>query len=58
LYGCGLRVSELIDLKISNINFKEQYIKVHGKGNKTRFVPLADYTAELLKAISKRYVQR
>ncbi|HCA09123.1 MULTISPECIES: site-specific tyrosine recombinase XerD [Chryseobacterium] len=49
LYGCGLRVSELIDLKISNINFKEQYIKVNGKGNKTRFVPLADYTAELLE---------
>ncbi|EJL71125.1 site-specific tyrosine recombinase XerD [Chryseobacterium populi] len=48
LYGCGLRVSELIDLKISNINFKENYIKIHGKGNKTRFVPLADYTAELL----------
>ncbi|AKK72310.1 integrase [Chryseobacterium sp. P1-3] len=53
LYGCGLRVSELIDLKISNINFKEQYIKVHGKGNKTRFVPLADYTAELLDSYIK-----
>lgn len=50
LYGCGLRVSELIDLKISNINFHENYIKVNGKGNKTRFVPLADYTAELLKS--------
>ncbi|MEN4762579.1 MULTISPECIES: site-specific tyrosine recombinase XerD [unclassified Chryseobacterium] len=49
LYGCGLRVSELIDLKISNINFNENYIKVNGKGNKTRFVPLADYTAELLR---------
>lgn len=49
LYGCGLRVSELIDLKISNINFQENYIKVNGKGNKIRFVPLADYTAELLK---------
>lgn len=49
LYGCGLRVSELIDLKISNINFIENYIKVNGKGNKTRFVPLADYTADLLK---------
>jgi integrase/recombinase XerD len=49
LYGCGLRVSELIELKISNINIKEQYIKVNGKGNKTRFVPLAEYTAELLK---------
>lgn len=53
LYGCGLRVSELIDLKISNINFKEQYIKVQGKGNKTRFVPLADYTAELLESYIK-----
>jgi len=53
LYGCGLRVSELIDLKISNINFKEQYIKVHGKGNKTRFVPLADYTADLLDSYIK-----
>ncbi|REC56140.1 site-specific tyrosine recombinase XerD [Chryseobacterium piscium] len=49
LYGCGLRVSELIDVKISNINFKENYIKVVGKGNKTRFVPLAQYTAKLLK---------
>ncbi|UFH30269.1 site-specific tyrosine recombinase XerD [Chryseobacterium sp. C-71] len=49
LYGCGIRVSELIDIKISNINFKENYIKVVGKGNKTRFVPLANYTADLLQ---------
>lgn len=49
LYGCGLRVSELIDLKISNINFKEKYLKVEGKGDKTRFVPMADYTAKLIK---------
>lgn len=48
LYGCGLRVSELIEIKISNINFKENYIAVHGKGDKMRFVPLAAYTAELL----------
>ncbi|SMP02131.1 site-specific tyrosine recombinase/integron integrase [Chryseobacterium profundimaris] len=48
LYGCGLRVSELIELKISNINFQENYIKVLGKGKKIRFVPLADYTATLL----------
>ncbi|MBK7175554.1 MAG: site-specific tyrosine recombinase XerD [Bacteroidales bacterium] len=40
LYGCGLRVSELIDLKISQINFKEEYIKVMGKGNKERLVPI------------------
>lgn len=49
LYGCGLRVSELIELKISNINFNEKFIKVAGKGDKTRLVPLADYTSELLK---------
>lgn len=48
LYGCGLRVSELIDLKISNINFKESYLKVDGKGDKTRFVPIADHTSNLI----------
>ena len=49
LYRCGLRVSELIDLKISNINFKELYLKVEGKGDKTRYVPLAKFTAKLIK---------
>ena len=49
LYGCGLRVSELIDLKISNINFKELYLKVEGKGDKIRYVPLAKFTAKLIK---------
>ena len=49
LYGCGLRVSELIDLKISNINFKESYLKGEGKGDKSRFVPLAAYTSKLIK---------
>ena len=49
LYGCGLRVSELIDLKISNINFKEAYLKVEGKGDKSRFVPLAKFTSDLVK---------
>lgn len=49
LYGCGLRVSELIDIKISNINFRENYLKIDGKGDKTRFVPIADYTARLIR---------
>ncbi|WDF47247.1 site-specific tyrosine recombinase XerD [Chryseobacterium sp. KACC 21268] len=48
LYGCGLRVSELVDLKISNINFKENFIIVQGKGEKTRLVPLAKSTAECI----------
>ena len=49
LYGCGLRVSELIDIKISNINYKENYLKVDGKGDESRFVPLADYTTRLIR---------
>ena len=49
LYGCGLRVSELIEVKISNINFKEGYMKVEGKGRKIRFIPLADYTSKLIQ---------
>ena len=49
LYGCGLRVSELTELQISNINFKENYLKIQGKGDRVRFVPLADYTADFIK---------
>lgn len=49
LYACGLRVSELINLKISNINFKENFIAVEGKGGKTRLVPLAEVTAKYIR---------
>ncbi|SNY99416.1 site-specific tyrosine recombinase XerD [Flagellimonas pacifica] len=41
LYGCGLRVSELINLKLSDLYFEEDFIKVTGKGNKQRFVPIS-----------------
>jgi len=40
MYGCGLRVSELVSLKISDLFFKDGYIKVTGKGNKERLVPV------------------
>ncbi len=40
LYGCGLRVSELINLKLSNLFFKDEFIKVVGKGDKERLVPI------------------
>lgn len=40
LYGCGLRVSELISLKLSDLFFDEGFIKVTGKGDKQRFVPI------------------
>ncbi|MBT3206858.1 MAG: site-specific tyrosine recombinase XerD [Bacteroidetes bacterium] len=42
LYSCGLRVSELTNLKISNLFFKQSYIKVTGKGKKERFVPIGE----------------
>ena len=41
LYSCGLRVSELINLQLSNINFNENYIKITGKGNKQRLSPIS-----------------
>ncbi|MGC1473320.1 MAG: site-specific tyrosine recombinase/integron integrase [Psychroserpens sp.] len=44
LYSCGLRVSELINLKISDLFFDEGFIKVTGKGDKQRFVPIEQYT--------------
>jgi len=48
LYGCGLRVSELIDLKISDLFFQEGFIKVTGKGDKQRFVPISEYTIKFI----------
>lgn len=41
LYSCGLRVSELVGLRISNINFRKNYLRVEGKGNKERLIPLS-----------------
>lgn len=48
LYSCGLRVSELIHLKISDLYFDESFIKVTGKGNKQRLVPISE--------INKKYI--
>lgn len=45
MYSCGLRVSELITLKISDLFFDEGFIKVTGKGNKERFIPI-HYSAQ------------
>ena len=41
MYGCGLRVSEVISLKISNIYVKDEFIRVFGKGNKERLIPIS-----------------
>ena len=48
LYGCGLRVTELIGLKISDLFFEEDFIKVTGKGDKQRFVPISP--------VNKKYI--
>ncbi|MDX1753527.1 MAG: site-specific tyrosine recombinase XerD [Salinimicrobium sediminis] len=48
LYGCGLRVSELIDLRLSDLFFAEGFIKVTGKGSKSRFVPIAEATQKYI----------
>lgn len=42
LYGCGLRVSELCNLQISNVYTSESFVRVIGKGNKERLIPLGD----------------
>ncbi|WP_299885700.1 site-specific tyrosine recombinase XerD [uncultured Lacinutrix sp.] len=48
LYGCGLRVSELTNLKISDLFFDEGFIKVTGKGDKQRFVPIIPATQKFI----------
>ena len=56
LYGCGLRVSELVNLKLSNLFFEEGFIKITGKGNKQRFVPIANSTQKAINTY--RYEKR
>jgi integrase/recombinase XerD len=49
LYACGLRVSELVELKYSTIYFDEGFVRVIGKGNKERLVPIGPRTLERIK---------
>ena len=49
LYGCGLRVSELVELKISDLFFDEGFIKITGKGNKQRLVPIGNLTQKFIE---------
>ena len=53
LYGTGIRVSELINLKLSNIFFKENIMKITGKGNKERFVPIGNIASNEIKKYLK-----
>lgn len=49
LYGCGLRVSELTELKLSNLHLEIEFIKVTGKGSKERLVPIGGSAARALR---------
>ncbi len=53
LYGCGLRVSELTALKISDLYFNESFIKVSGKGDKERLVPIGPTTVKFITIYRK-----
>lgn len=48
LYSCGLRVSELTNLKLSDLYFDEGFINIIGKGDKQRFVPINEYTQKYI----------
>ncbi len=49
LYSCGLRVTELVTLKISNLYLEDDFIRILGKGNKERLVPIGGQASKLLK---------
>ncbi len=53
LYGCGLRVSELVNLKLSDLFFEEGFIRVTGKGDKQRFVPIGPITQKYINIYVK-----
>lgn len=53
LYACGLRVSELVSLKLSDLYFEEGFISVQGKGNKQRFVPISEHTQKYITIYTK-----
>jgi integrase/recombinase XerD len=53
LYSSGLRVSELVSLKLENVNFEAGFIKVTGKGSKERVVPISERTLKKLKEYIK-----
>lgn len=49
LYGCGLRVSEAVNLRISCLFMKEGFVRIIGKGNKERLVPIGDMAVEAVE---------
>lgn len=58
LYSCGLRVSELVNLKITNLYLDQGYIRVEGKGNKERLVPVSGKAVEEIETYMANYRKR
>ncbi len=54
LYSCGLRVSELINLEYHNLNLNEEYIRIHGKGNKERILPMGEIAMDYLSVYAEK----
>ncbi|SFV85777.1 Site-specific recombinase XerD [hydrothermal vent metagenome] len=54
LYSCGLRVSELVTLEYHNLNLNEEYIRIHGKGNKERILPMGEVAMDYLSIYEEK----
>ena len=58
LYATGMRVSELLSIKLSDLNIKMGFVKVIGKGDKERLVPISDYVGDLLSCYINQYREK
>ena len=55
LYSCGLRVSELVNLKINDIDLSSKYVRCFGKGSKERIIPIGEMAKNIIK---RRFITR
>jgi integrase/recombinase XerD len=58
IYSCGLRLSEARQLRVTDIDSSRMMLRIHGKGNKDRYVPLPQRTLELLRELWRRHRSR
>ena len=58
MYGCGLRVSEVVNLRISNLHFRDNYIRIIGKGDKERLVPIGHTAQKAITLYMEGYRQQ
>ncbi len=55
LYGCGIRVTELVNLRLTDVHFDEGFIKVQGKGNKERLIPIGQKAKDTINIYLENY---